>query len=168
MFLMGKKKPVKAKFDELQWFAQQAEIIRDLLWEHFTNNEGWKWKDDGHKWQEYGSLKLKYTFVWSFAYRQKSIPITVGQSELIIDISLLGQGYPASSVVVEINETLQSRTWQLGTFEHRCSGGNPMVNIRRVIEMAMYFIMREFTGSIVREFPDSGRERFYPPPPPEL
>jgi hypothetical protein len=145
---MAKKK--SAKFKEVEWFVWQSETIRDLLWSDLRNDNGWKWKQPSVK-----SGLLVGPFEYPFDYRHKSILITVGQSQLTIDISLFGQGSPARSIGVEIKESAQS----IGTFEHICRQPDPIMNIRRVVEMTMYFITREFVGD--------DRERFYPPKPPK-
>lgn len=148
---MGKAK--RAKFNEVEWFAWQSETIRDLLWadlRNLTYDNGWKPKQPS---VAPNGLRVG-PFEYPFGYRHKSILITVGQSGFAIDISLFGTGPPARSVGVEIKEGLRS----IETFEHVCKHPDPVKNIRRIVEMIMYFITGEFVGYY--------RDRFYPPPEP--
>lgn len=138
---MAKKKVV---FNALEWFAEHSEAIRDLLWDHLTNVEGWGWTTGMHP--HWGPSRCRGT----------SISIAVGQSGFTIIISAFGLGQPARSVSVEIKESVR-RT--IGTFHHVCRQHNHIMNIRRIVEMTMYFI----TG----EFVDDDRQRFYPPKPTE-
>lgn len=135
-------KPKPKEFNELEWFVDHSQVIRDLLWDRLMNVKEWGWTGGIHPYWRLTSCKGAI------------VSIDVGQSGFTIVIWAFGSGCLAQSVGVDIKDKAGG---SVGTFHSTCKYGDYYLNARRIVEMTMYFVTREFCSR--------DRERFYPPKP---